>query len=313
MTLKKTLKKLFSLPTLKKITLYFLLFSIGSVSIIFLTLHQPWRYLKIADPNDIILPKNPSKSPWIFIIEAPKLNLKDYKQELDPNLPPLYVKLPENLPQEVINYLEKRNSYIREFQQRGIKAEKDESILEILPFQYQDKEGFVLATFVLATSGTMHNAKLHLYDQSFKQIISDTTSALRGFVLSVNFPDRIWYKYSQGGATGGCLYFDTFRYTDNQPSSNPKCIGCSYDFETDPYNTMKIINAHTNPELKTHIMRPYDLAEFTAYGNHIIPDFVEKVVAHYLAVMFFIAFFSIPLVIQFSLILLIVWLARSRK
>lgn len=146
MTLKKTLKKLFSLPTLKKITLYFLLFSIGSVSIIFLTLHQPWRYLKIADPNDIILPKNPSKSPWIFIIEAPKLNLKDYKQELDPNLPPLYVKLPENLPQEVINYLEKRNSYIREFQQRGIKAEKDESILEILPFQYQDKEGFVLAT-----------------------------------------------------------------------------------------------------------------------------------------------------------------------
>jgi hypothetical protein len=76
MTLKKTLKIIFSLPTLKKITLYLLLFSVGSVSIIFLTLHQPWRYLKIAHPSDIILPKNPSKSPWIFVIEAPKLNLK---------------------------------------------------------------------------------------------------------------------------------------------------------------------------------------------------------------------------------------------
>lgn len=306
MTLKKTLKKVFSLPTLKNITLYFLLFSVCSVSIIFLTLHQPWRYLKIPHPSDIILPKNPSKSPWIFVIEAPKLNLKDYQQELDPNLPSLYVNLPEDIPQELSSYLEKRNAYIREFQQRSIKAEKDESFVEILPFQYQDKEGFILAT-----RGTIH--KLQLYDQSFKLITQDTASFLSGFVISVNFPDRIWYKYSQGGATGGCLYYDVFRYTDNHLSSNPVCIGCSYDFETDPYNTMKIINAQTNPELKTHIMRPYDLAEFTAYNNHIIPYFIEQVIAYTLMVLFFVAFFSIPLLMQFSLILLIFWLAKVRK
>jgi hypothetical protein len=56
-------KRFFSLPTWKNITLYLLLLSLGTASILALAFYEPWRYLAIARSSDLILPKDPLNIP----------------------------------------------------------------------------------------------------------------------------------------------------------------------------------------------------------------------------------------------------------
>ncbi len=61
MKTKNKLKKIFSLQTLKKATLLLLVIFLGSVSVLVLSIHQTWRYIKVTHPNEVIIPKNPDK------------------------------------------------------------------------------------------------------------------------------------------------------------------------------------------------------------------------------------------------------------
>ena len=67
-------RKFFSLSTWKNITLYLLLFSLGTASILALAFYEPWRYLNIAHPSDLILPKDPLSYPRLIVAYTKKGN-----------------------------------------------------------------------------------------------------------------------------------------------------------------------------------------------------------------------------------------------
>jgi hypothetical protein len=49
-----------------------------------------------------------------MIIESPHIDIAKHQTPIHPALPPLYTNLPNDLPKEVIDYVEKRNNYIRQ-------------------------------------------------------------------------------------------------------------------------------------------------------------------------------------------------------
>jgi hypothetical protein len=157
-----------------KFTLFLLLLSIISVSILALSIHQPWRFLKILKRDELLLPKDPFSMPDLYIIEAANLELDKYAQRWGTNLPPLYVNLPKSLPKEVLDYLEKRNSYIRKMYDLNLMPEETLLYTQVLPFIYQNQEGIVY----LMVDRQTKSGQLALYDSSFNLIVSEASRSL---------------------------------------------------------------------------------------------------------------------------------------
>jgi hypothetical protein len=80
LNLNKSLKKISSFSVFVKFTLFLLLLSIASTSILALSIHQPWRFLKILKRDELLLPKDPFSMPDLYIIEAANLDLDKYAQ-----------------------------------------------------------------------------------------------------------------------------------------------------------------------------------------------------------------------------------------
>jgi|GEM_PF-831564 len=311
--LKKTLKKISSIDLFDKITLFLLLLSIISVSILALSIHQPWRFLKILKRDELLLPKDPFSMPDLYIIEAANLDLDKYAQRWGTNLPPLYVNLPKSLPKEVLDYLEKRNSYIRKMYDLNLMPEETLLYTQVLPFIYQDQEGIVY----LAVERHTNRSYLSLYDSSFNLIVSEASGAFASVIVSAKHQDRFWYRFDMNAATGGYFYYIRSNYEVDSMNYTKEYIGGTYDdmlwfavgfwvFELEPFNRMKITNVSTNPEMKIHFQKPENP---TSFDNNSIPS-VNTVVY---TLIFVIAILSTLLFILFSLILLIVWLLRTRK
>ncbi len=240
-------RKFFTLERFRKITVFLLIFLVCFASYLALAYHEPWRFITTNHPNDLILPKEPQDFPRHLIIEAPELELKNHEEKLHPELPFLYVQLPTDLPKEVIAYLELRNTYIHQLYDRYYSSEAiptDQPIRgEIIPFIYDGQDCF----FALKWN------EMTLYDTSFNKIhVIKEEQFSSPIIVSAKFLDRFWTRYYLGGAVLGSIYFLEVTY-QNEINTQSMHHGDYGDFDIDPYNTMKIINIDTNPEMKVHI------------------------------------------------------------
>ena len=287
------------MTTLKRITLTLFIVILSITSSLILLRYQPWRYLKILRQDEVLLHKDPFTSPGLFIVEAPDLDLTLHVEYLSNDLPFLYTNLPKDLPKEVTLYLEQRNDLIRDISMNDKIMTTHKEIIHVFPFQHQDQKGFILVTKI-----SHYDCLVSLYDTSFNFVTSKEINKIWKTVISANFTDRFWFSYVYAGATGGCHYFSSVFYRNDQFVTSSVSIGCSYDFEVDPYNTMKIINVSSNPELKTHILRPYDLEETTCYNNPLFSSFTEKIMTVYFNMLILVLLLSIPFFLLLSLILI---------
>jgi hypothetical protein len=291
-------KKFFSLGALKRATIYLFTLMILSVLLLPLALFQPWRYLNIAHPSDLILPKDPMKTPKLIIIEAPKLKLEDHKEELHPKLPPLYTKLPSDLPKEVQDYIEKRNALVLKLKEDYISSNTTEAsdsafkkliadenkIIELLPFQNSSQEGFI------ATKKGQNTNEFIIFDSSFNIVEQTILGPKFRYIVSANHMDRCWIYCGSTGATGIHLFYEQISFSDGKYASKVRGVGF-YDNFLFPLATMKIIHPDTNPEMAVHIKSP-------TYGESII-SFVTA------------GFFSIGLLVL--LLLYIISLVQKNK
>jgi len=253
----KAFKRFFSLHTWKNITLYLLLFSLGTASILALAFYEPWRYLTIARSSDLILPKDPLNYPSLMIIESPHIDIAKHQTPIHPDLPPLYTKLPSDLPKEVIDYVEKRNSYIHQLSDQYFNSQKESpntlTIEELLPYEYNGKEGF------FAFISEDKYPRLSLFDASLNEIteIDQSSKGVSNFV-SAKFQDRVWsfHRSFRMGHSWTTVFFEEVIY-QNKPTINTFLKGSQYgELEVDPYSIMKITNKNTNPRIKIHIPYP---------------------------------------------------------
>lgn len=251
--------------------------------------------------------------PDLYIIEAANLDLDKYAQRWGTNLPPLYVNLPKSLPKEVLDYLEKRNSYIRKMYDLNLMPEETLLYTQVLPFIYQNQEGIVY----LAVERHTNRSYLSLYDSSFNLIVSEASGAFASVIVSAKHQDRFWYRFDMNAATGGYFYYIRSNYEVDSMNYTKEYIGGTYDdmlwfmvgfwvFELEPFNRMKITNVSTNPEMKIHFQKPVNP---TSFDKNSIPS-VNTVVY---TLIFVIALLSTLLFILFSFILLIFWQAKARK
>jgi len=247
-------KKFFSLSTWKNITLYLLLFSLGTASILTIISYEPWRYLTITRSSDLILPKDPSDFPRLMIIESPHIDVAKHQIPIHPALPPLYINLPIDLPKEVIDYIEKRNNYIRQLGDKYTTSSGKNpyhmTINELLPYEYNGKEGF----FAYVTSDM--RSRLSLFDSSvfeLKRIFNNVPSSSN--IASARFLDRFWpYDVSCGASSLWCSCGEVIY--QNELTLHSIRVGYQFDdFDIDPFSTMKIINKSTDPKIKTHLKR----------------------------------------------------------
>jgi hypothetical protein len=259
-------RKFFSLNTWRNITLYLLLFCLGTASILALAFYEPWRYLTFARSSDLILPKDPLSYPRLMIIESPHIDVAKHQEPIHPDLPPLYTDLPSDLPKEVTDYIEKRNSYIRQLGDKYTTSSGKNSynmtINELLPYEYNGKEGF----FAYVTSDM--RSRLSLFDSSVievKKIFKGIPSSNN--IASARFLDRFWpYDVSSGASSLWCSCAEVIY--QNELSLNSIRVGYQYDdFDIDPFSTMKIINKSTDPKIKTHQKRSGNMLD-------LIPSFI---------------------------------------
>jgi hypothetical protein len=241
-----------------------------SVLLLPLAMFQPWRYLKIPHPTDLVLKKDPFKAPKLFIIEAPKLKLDNFKEEIHPNLPPLYVNLPSDLPKEVTDYIEKRNSFIRQLKEKHFTPNPGErsdipykepistqdKIIEVLPFQNPSQEGFI------ATKKGQNTNEFVLFDFSLNRVEQTILGPKFRYIVSANHTDRCWIYCGSTGATGIHLFYEQISLSDGKYASKTYGVGF-YDNFLLPLKTMKIIHTNTSPEIAVHIESPL-------YGENII-------------------------------------------
>lgn len=247
-------KKFFSLHTWKNITLYLLLFFLGTSTILALAFYEPWRYLAIARPSDLILPKDPLSYPRLMVIESPNIDIAKHQTPIHPDLPPLYTKLPNNLPKEVKEYVEKRNSYIRQLSDNYLNSQKENpntmTIEELLPYEYNGKEGF------FAFISEDEKPRLSLFDASLNEISMILEHISNRYnVVSAKFQDRMWSFGFYGTSALGVSCNEVIY--KNELTINHIDIGAKYDyFDIPPFNYMKIIHKDTNPTIKIHIPTP---------------------------------------------------------
>jgi hypothetical protein len=259
---KDTLKKFFSLNTWRNITLYLLLFCLGTASILALAFYEPWRYLTITRSSDLILPKDPSNFPSLMIIESPHIDAAKHQESIHPDLPPLYTDLPSDLPKEVTDYVEKRNSYIRQLSDKYMNSPNESPntmiIEELLPYEHKGKEGF------FAFISEDKNNRLSLFDASLNEtsIILELIF-IRYNVVSAKFQDRMWGFNTYGTSAFGISCNEVIY--KNELTINHIDIGAKYDyFDFPPFNFMKIIHKDTNPTIKIHIPTPKGYILFSA-------------------------------------------------
>jgi hypothetical protein len=306
-------RKIHSLGVFSKITLFLLLLSIISTSTLALSIHQPLRFLKIPRRDELLLPKDPFSMPDLYIIEAANLDLDKYAQRWGTNLPPLYVNLPKSLPKEVLDYLEKRNNYIRKIYDLNLMPEETLLYTQVLPFLYHNQEGIAY----LAVERHTKSSYITLYDSSFNLIVSEARGAFASVIVSAKHQDRFWYRFDMNAATGGYFYYIHSSYKMDSMNYAMEYIGGTYDdmlrfsvgfwvFELEPFNRMKITNVSTNPEMKIHFQKPVNPTSFD-YNS------TSSALSKIYSLIFVIAILSTLLFFLFTLILLIVWLSRAWK
>jgi hypothetical protein len=247
-------RKFFSLNTWRNITLYLLLFCLGTASILALAFYEPWRYLSIARSSDLILPKDPSNFPRLMIIESPHIDVAKHQEPIHPDLPPLYTNLPSDLPKEVTDYVEKRNSYIRKLSDKYTNSPKESTntmiIEELLPYEYNGKQSFF--AFIMEDK----KPRLSLFDVSLNEISIILEQIFNRYnVVSAKFQDRMWGFNTYGTSALGISCNEVIY--KNELTINHIDIGAKYDyFDIPPFNFMKIIHKDTNPRIKIHIPAP---------------------------------------------------------
>ena len=297
MKVNEAFRRFFSLPTWKNITLYLLLFSLGTASILALAFYEPWRYLTIARSSDLILPKDPLNYPSLMIIESPHIDIAKHQTPIHPDLPPLYTKLPNDLPKEVKDCVEKRNSYIRQLSDNYMNSPNESpntlTIKELLPYEYNGKKGF------FAFMQKKRSNEITLFDTSLKEIDKiNTPISNNKSVVSTKFQDRFWtfhYSFGSASATVSCkevIY-------QKEPITNSLSIGSRYDdFEIDPFSIMKISHKDTNPRIKTHISYPKGYLVYPIYFIHQgLPDAAQE----YLSQVFYLIYFGLFAILRFLL------------
>jgi hypothetical protein len=312
----KAFRKFFSLSTWRKITLYLLLFCLGTASILTLAFYEPWRYLTFARSSDLILPKDPHSYPRLMIIESPQIDTTKYQALIQSDLPPLYTNLPSDLPKEVIEYVEKRNNYIRQLRNKNTHLSQESTdtmtINELLPYEFNGKEGF------FAFIQKERSNEITLFDASFNEIYNiKTPISSNKNIVSTKFQDRFWtfhYSFGSASATVSCkevIY-------QNEPTINSLLIGSRYDdFEIDPFSIMKIASKGTNPRIKTHISHPkgYFFYSLTMLYDHLPNPVQEKIsFAFYFLFFFFNSILSFLLFTILTLFLsyIVITLAQRR-
>jgi hypothetical protein len=225
------------------------------------------------------------KAPKLIIIEAPKLKLENHKEELHPKLPPLYTKLPSDLPKEVQDYIEKRNALVLKLKEDYISSNTTEAsdsafkkliadenkIIELLPFQNSSQEGFI------ATKKGQNTNEFIIFDSSFNIVEQTILGPKFRYIVSANHMDRCWIYCGSTGATGIHLFYEQISFSDGKYASKVYGVGF-YDNFLFPLATMKIIHKDTNPTIKIHIPTPKGHMLISAYdliGIMPIPPLVK--------------------------------------
>jgi hypothetical protein len=296
-------RKFFSLSTWRNITLYLLLFCLGTASILALAFYEPWRYLTFARSSDLILPKDPSNFPRLMIIESPHIDVAKHQESIHPDLPPLYINLPSDLPKEVTDYVEKRNSYIRQLSDNYANSPKESTntmiIEELLPYEYNGKQGFF--AFISEDKRT----RLSLFDTSLKEMaeIDQGSKGVSNFVSS-KFQDRVWsfHRSFRMGHSLTTVFFEEL-IIQNDPIINSFLKGSQYGaLEVDPYSIMKITHKNTNPRIKTHI--PYPKGYFFSpliYLHRYFPYTVRNIISD----AYWFLFYSINSILRFLVVVVL--------
>ncbi len=288
----------------KRATLILLVVLVGSIGCIWAMLYQPWRYVRVAHQDELVLPRDsvfPRQSDLkkdIMFIEAPDLDLKAFEKEIHAELPPLYKNFPADLPKEIMEYLELRNIFIHQLHQAYYYQEHDLSphprIHQILPFVYDDQ----LCFFALK------ELELILYDTELNKLHEIKNRNFLGYIfVSSKFMDRFWVPNISSAATGVCKYIRAVMYL-GELKTDSILLGCHYDFELHPYDTMKISRVSSDPVMKTHISRPYDILKFSSHNNPL-PKLIEFFARIMLWIFFIATIVSFPLFVVSLLILLI--------
>ncbi|HOI24783.1 MAG TPA: hypothetical protein PK581_04240 [Caldisericia bacterium] len=284
---------------MKAITCLLMILFVLSVLMVQFISYQPLRYLKKAHADEIVLPKNPFKAPKLFIIEAPTLKLENYEKVLHPDLPPLYINLPTNTSKEVLEFLEKRNSYIHQLNDNNSishfssKSPGDNTfkITEVIPIQHDGQDGFI------GTSDkAINNGSTIYFDSELNYFEIENGKTFRT-IISVKFPDRSWFLSANIGGSGASFFYKKITYGG---SFNTTYLYVSQDenFSIDPFKTMKIIHPNTNPEMVVHIESPKELNPFMN---------VVSIVFLYTGVL------SLLLLLSIFLSRLIIWILKKCK
>jgi hypothetical protein len=239
-----------------------LLISVANAFIIF---YEPRIRCLVADnlirdmkwqKDDVVLSKDPFKSPFLLIIEEPSLRLHQYATKKYSILPPFYF-LPEGISTEIQQYLEKRNEYLQKFADKYlyINEENEEALYppfdhcrridQILPFTYKNID----TAFVVSQKMAMVNPDMEVLEASIGSYYQ------MGVVVSVQFTDRFWNLYAHAGATGGYVYYNVVNQ-DYFTDKTTYLLGGNYDDDIDPFSIMQIVNVNSDPTMEYFYKSP---------------------------------------------------------
>ncbi len=246
-----------------------------SVATAFISFYEPRIRCFVADnlirnmkmqKDEVVLSKDPFKSPSLLIIEEPSLDLTPYSIKKYSALPPFYGS-PKGISTEIQQYLEKRNEYIQQFADKYlyINEENKEAlhhpfdrcgrINQILPFTYKNID----TAFVVSEEMAMVNPDMEVLEANIGSHYQ------MGVVISVQYTDRFWNRYAHAGATGGYIYYDVVDqnyFTDK----TTYFLGGDYDYDLDPLSIMKIVNVDSDPTMEYFFKSPNRQLSFLMIG-----------------------------------------------
>jgi hypothetical protein len=232
-----------------------------------------------------------------MIIESPHIDIAKHQTPIHPDLPPIYTNLPNDLPKEVIDYVENRNIYIHQLRDKYANSPKERYttmiIEELLPYEYKGKEGF------FAFISEDEKPRLSLFDASLNEIAEiDQYSKGDSTIVSAKFQDRVWSFYHGFGNASAKVNCEEVIY-QNDPIINSFLMGSKYqDIEYTSFSIMKITRKGTNPRIKTHISHPKGYFFFPVI---FLFDFVPYAVQGNISVAYLFLLYSINSILLFLL------------
>jgi hypothetical protein len=260
------------------------------VGVISIGIFSIYQYIYRIKPTDVIIPKSHLETN-LLLIEDINLNLNQYEKKVILNMPPIYEDIPVSIKPEIKKYLEKRNALIHEFANKyviesGSSSENSvkepfqdiEIVHQILPISTKLGDEIIL----IARSHESFWSRYFLLDSNYKILDQASSHNYWGTsFVSVNFLDRLWTETCNPGGSGGSIFYDTLRITDDKIKLESTLIASISEFD-EGFDQYKIVDSTTNPTLKL-------------YKKHF-PSFVF--------------IFILPFVLFFSILLMLLYLIK---